>query len=154
MTTYKKLDDRIRLVEVISMTIYKIADELINKAMKKANEINVPMVLAVVDEGGNLIQYRRMEGSLLVSVDVAQGKAYTALALNMPTGEVAKIIGPGGPIYGMEATNHGKIVAFGGGFPIYHEGKLIGGFGVSGGSVEEDVMCASYALENTEGVDK
>lgn len=131
----------------MAKNIYEVAEELMEKGQEKAKEIGVPMVLAVVDEGGNLVQYKRMEGSLLVSVDVAQGKAYTALALNMPTGEVAKIIQPGGPIYGMEATNHGRIVSFGGGFPIYAEGKLIGGFGVSGGSVEEDTIVASYALE-------
>ena len=135
------------------MNIYQIADELIKKGMEKAKEINVPMVLAVVDEGGNLVQFQRMEGSLLVSVNVAQGKAFTALALNMTTEELSKIIVPGKDIYGMEATHPGKIVAFGGGFPIRKDGKLIGGFGVSGGSVEEDVTCASYALSCIEELD-
>ncbi|MBR2067273.1 MAG: heme-binding protein [Solobacterium sp.] len=135
------------------LDIYEASEALLMHATKRAKEIGVPMVMAVVDEGGNLVAFKRMKDSLLVSVDVAQGKAFTALALDMPTDEVAKIITPGGPIYGMQVTNKGRIVAFGGGFPLYVEGKRMGGFGMSGGSVEEDMDCAQYAISQIEGLE-
>lgn len=126
--------------------LYEIADQLIAAGLAKAKEMNVAMVLAVVDEGGNLAAYRRMPGSLLAAINIAQGKAFTAAALKMPTGSLAKAVQPGAALYGLEATNPGKIVPFGGGYPLYCQGALIGGFGVSGGTVAEDIACAEYAL--------
>ncbi len=124
----------------------EIADQLIAAGLTKAKEMNVAMVLAVVDEGGNLAAYRRMPGSLLAAIDIAQGKAFTAAALKMPTAELAKAVQPGAALYGLAAANPGKIIPFGGGYPLYCQGALIGGFGVSGGTVAEDIACAEYAL--------
>ena len=125
---------------------------MIQEGIRKAEEIHVPMVLAVVDAGGNLVAYRRMKGSFLISVDVAQGKAFSALALNMPTHEIAKGVQPGEAIFGMHTMHGGKVVPFGGGYPLYADGELIGGFGVSGGTVEEDMLCAEYGIDQTPGV--
>lgn len=126
--------------------LYELADKLIAAAISKAKALGVPMVLAVVDMGGNLVAYRRMPGSLLASIDIAQGKAFTAAALRKTTAEVGQAVQPGAALYGLETTNGGRIVPFGGGYPLYCQGELIGGFGVSGGSVEEDMACAEYAL--------
>ena len=132
--------------------IYEVADQLIQEGVVKANDIEVPMVFAIMDVGGNLVSFKRMAGSLLISTKVAQGKAYTAAALNMTTEELSKIITPGQPIYGMEMANPGMIIPFGGGYPLYYEGELIGGLGVSGGSCEEDMECAIYAIEHVDGI--
>ena len=132
--------------------IYEVADQLIAKGIEKAEEIGVNMVLAVVDDGGNLVAFRRMEDSFLVSIDVAQGKAFSGAALRMPTSVLAKAVQPGAEIYGMEMARPGKIITFGGGYPLFSDGELIGGFGMSGGSAEEDMICAEYAIKNTEGV--
>ena len=132
--------------------IYEVADALIREGIKKAEEIGVAMVFAVADDGGNLVAFRRMEGSFLISVDVAQSKAFGALALNMPTHEMAPAMQPGGPIYGMQTMHGGKLVPFGGGYPLYADGELIGGFGASGGTVEEDMLCAQSAIRAVEGL--
>lgn len=115
---------------------------MIEAAQKKAREIGVPMVVAVVDEGGNLVALHRMDGALLVSVNIAWNKAYTAVALKLPTHELARLAQPGQPLFGIEHADGGRIVIFGGGVPVVHEGQVIGAIGVSGGSVEQDLECA------------
>jgi len=123
------------------------ARRMIAAAKKKATELEVPMVIAVVDDGGNLIAMERMDDALLVSLDLAKGKAYTAIALKMPTSELAPLSQPGAELYGIDKTDGGRIVIFGGGFPIKSNGKIIGGIGVSGGSVEEDMACSQAGLD-------
>jgi len=124
-----------------------LALELIAASKEKAREINVPMVIAVVDGGGNLVALQRMDQALLVSIDIAVNKAYTAVAIKIPTHELAKIAQPEQPLFGIHNADGGRIVIFGGGFPLKRNEEIIGGIGVSGGSVEEDIQCAEAALE-------
>jgi uncharacterized protein GlcG (DUF336 family) len=123
------------------------ARRMIAAAKKKSEEINVPMVIAVVDDGGNLIAMERMDGALLVSLDLAKGKAYTAVALKMPTATLAPLAQPGAALFGIDKTDGGRIVIFGGGIPVKSGDQIVGGIGVSGGSVEEDIACAQAGLE-------
>ena len=110
-------------------------------AVKKANELGIKIVIAVTDKNGNLILLNRMEDSLIASIELAGKKAYTSVVLNMCTSEVLNC-GLGEIVSSME----GKIVAFGGGLPVRTNGKLIGGIGISGGTVEQDVEIAQYAV--------
>lgn len=87
-----------------------------------------------------------MENSLLASLELALNKAYTSVALKMATHELAPIIQPGTELYGIQMTNQ-KIVTFGGGYPLKLEEQVIGGIGVSGGTVEEDMVIATEAIE-------
>lgn len=114
-------------------------------AERKAAEMCVPIVFSAVDEGGNLMLLHRMEQSLLASVDLSINKAYTALALKMSTDQLAEYAAPGKELYGVQHTNRGKIVVFGGGYPIRSQGKVAGAIGVSGGSVEQDMIIAAFA---------
>ena len=123
-----------------------LALRLISAAKKKAVEIGVPMVVAVVDAGGNLTAMQRMDGALLVSVDIAVNKAYTAVAVKVATHDLCALAQPGQPLYGIHNAAGGRIVIFGGGFPVMERGVIIGGIGVSGGSVEEDMECALAGL--------
>lgn len=116
----------------------KDCDRILAAAEARAREIGVPMVIAIVDESGVLKAFKRMDGSLLISVNVAQGKAYTAAALRMSTREVGERTQPGADIYGMQFADVGRIISFGGGFPIVKDGEVVGGIGVSGGSCEQD----------------
>lgn len=116
-------------------------------AEEKAIEMKVPIVFSAVDEGGNLILLHRMENSLLGSIDISINKAFTANALKMPTHELAKISNPNNVLYGIQNTNQGRIVIFGGGFPYSYDGKIVGAIGISGGSVGEDMEIGIYALE-------
>lgn len=117
-----------------------------NESVKAAVNIGVPMVIAFVDSGGNLKALQRMDGSLLASIDIAINKAYTALALQMPTHELKPQAEPQQELFGISTTNGGRIVIFGGGYPIYKEGVLCGAVGVSGGSVAEDMTVAQAAV--------
>lgn len=117
-------------------------------AQNKAEEINVPMVISVVDMDGNLVLLHRMEGSLLASLDIAQNKAFTAVALKMPSSDVKELSQEGNELQGIAVQSAGRIVEFGGGLPIYDgEGVQIGGIGVSGGSVAEDTSVAQAGLD-------
>ncbi|MGE7600961.1 GlcG/HbpS family heme-binding protein [Peribacillus sp. NPDC097675] len=124
----------------------KIAKQLIESAEKKANEMNVPMVICIVDEGGNFIASHRMDDALLVSIELAQNKAWTSVAMKMTTESLAKVTSNGEELYGINTTNNGRVVVFGGGIPLYNNSRIIGAVGVSGGSVEEDILVAQSAV--------
>lgn len=122
-----------------------IAKKLLVKAENKAKEINIPVVIAIVDEGGNLIAQHKMDDALLISISLSLNKAYTSVATKMSTENLSKLILPGKPLYTLE--NIKNITAVGGGVPIIINGNIIGAIGVSGGSVEEDILIAKSALE-------
>lgn len=121
-------------------------EKMAARAREKATEMGVPVVFAAVDEGGNLIMLQRMQDSFLGSIDVAVNKAFTANAFKMPTDVLGQAAQPGQPLYGIETSNQGRIVLFGGGFPYEYDGRVVGAIGVSGGSVDEDMTIARYAL--------
>lgn len=128
----------------------RAALEMIEKGEETAASLHVPMVITVVDEGGNMMAMHRMDDSLLASISLSQAKAYTAAALRMPTGETAKDILPGQSLYGLQQTHPGKFCVFGGGIPILRGGRCIGGLGVSGGTVEQDEKVAAAAVRALE----
>jgi uncharacterized protein GlcG (DUF336 family) len=114
------------------------AQRVIEAARQKAQEISVPMNIAVVDGGNNLIAFARMDGAWLGSIDISQGKAYTARAFDMSTQDLAPLCQPGHPLFGIHASNQGRLVIFPGGIPLQADGTVVGGVGVSGGTVEQD----------------
>jgi uncharacterized protein GlcG (DUF336 family) len=118
------------------------AERAIAAARVKATELGVPMNVAVVDQGGNLVAFARMNGAWLGSIDIAQNKAYTARAFDMPTNELAPLAQPGQSLYGIEASNHGRLIVFAGGIPLVSDGRVVGAIGVSGGTVEQDQAVA------------
>lgn len=124
----------------------ELAKKMIESAEKEANEIKVPMVISIVDEGGNFIACHRMDDALLVSVDLAQNKAWTSVAMKRTTYELAQLAGPEKELYGINTTNNGRVVIFGGGIPLRKDGQIIGAVGVSGGSVEQDIRVAQSAV--------
>jgi uncharacterized protein GlcG (DUF336 family) len=121
------------------------AQQVLEAAQRKAREIGVPMNIAVVDEGNNLMAFARMEGAWLGSIDISQGKAYTARAFDMPTKDLAPLCQPGQPLFGIQASNQGHLVIFPGGIPLKENGTVVGAVGVSGGSVEQDQEVAAAA---------
>ena len=114
------------------------AERILAAAKKKAAEIGTKMDIAVVDAGGNLKAFARMDGAWLGSVDIAQRKARTARWFDMNTGEIGKLSQPGGPLFGIEHSN-GGLITFPGGVPLKNsQGEVVGAIGVSGSSVEND----------------
>lgn len=118
------------------------AQAMIAAARRQAQEIGVPMNIAIVDEGNNLVAFARMDGAWLGSIDIAQGKAYTARAFDMGTDALAPLAQPGQPLYGIEASNQGRLIVFAGGVPLKADGTVVGAIGVSGGSVDQDQQVA------------
>ena len=127
-----------------AMTL-ETAKALIAAVMVKAREMGVKAVCAVTDAGGNLVALERMDDAFIASIDIAINKAFTVVSLKMPTKDLATLAAPGGSLYGIQFTNGGKIVIFGGGEPLIASAKVIGGFGVSGGTAEEDTALGEYA---------
>jgi uncharacterized protein GlcG (DUF336 family) len=119
---------------------------MLEAARAKAEQIGVPMNIAIVDDGGNLVTFARMDDAWLGSIDIAQNKAYTARAFDMPTKDLAPLAQPGAPLYGIEASNHGRLIVFAGGIPLVSDGRVVGAIGVSGGSVEQDQEVAEAGV--------
>jgi uncharacterized protein GlcG (DUF336 family) len=114
------------------------AQAVVEAARAKAEEIDVPMNIAVVDAGNNLTAFVRMDGAWLGSIDIAKNKAYTARAFDMSTKDLAPLCQPNQPLFGINASNQGRLIIFAGGIPLESGGDVIGAVGVSGGSVEQD----------------
>lgn len=123
------------------------ATAVIEAAENEAEEIDVPMCIAIVDSGANLVGFARMDGAILASVDIAQDKAYSAVTMEMPTDELGEAAQPDEPLFGINTTNDNRLIIFGGGIPLEKEGEIVGAIGVSGGSPEEDVTVAEAGVE-------
>ena len=122
------------------------AQKGIAAAIAKAKEIGSPSSISIVDAGRNLVAFHRMDGALLASIEISQGKAYTSRSLNMKTGDVTQYVQPGGPFYAMETSHRTPMVVFGGGLPVEIGGKVVGAVGVAGGMIDQDVSVAEAAL--------
>jgi uncharacterized protein GlcG (DUF336 family) len=123
---------------------------IIATARREAERLGVGMSIAVVDEGGNLKAFGRMDDAELAGVELAKDKAYTSLANSAATHELAEQAAPGGPLFGLHALVGGRYVIFGGGIPLRRGGRIVGAIGVSGGAVEQDVACASAGVAEWE----
>jgi uncharacterized protein GlcG (DUF336 family) len=124
---------------------HEIAQKMVAAAVTKAQELGVPQVVAVLDESGLLKAFCRMDGAPLVSIEVAQNKAYTAL-FGMPSHEFYNFI-KDDPALLAGVPHIPRIAIFGGGLPIKVGDKVVGGIGVSGGTVEQDIACAQAGLD-------
>jgi uncharacterized protein GlcG (DUF336 family) len=122
------------------------AQQVIQAALEKAEEIGQPMNVAVVDNGRNLKAFARMEDAWLGSIDIAINKAFTSASFQMPTEDLAEMTQPGQPLYGLEATNNGRVVIFGGGMLLTRDGDIAGAVGVSGGTVDQDQTVAEAGV--------
>lgn len=120
------------------------ARRLIAKVEEKAAQIGVRAVVAVTNTAARTVAVECMDDSFIASYDVALNKAFTVVALKMSTIELKSITKPGDSLYGIQFTNDGKIVVFGGGDPLRYNGAIIGGLGVSGGTEEQDTMLSAY----------
>jgi len=122
------------------------AQGVIQAAMQKAEDIGQPMNVAVVDNGRDLKAFARMEDAWLGSIDIAIDKAFTSASFLMPTEDLTEMTQPGQPLYGLEATNNGRVVIFAGGIPLMRDGEVAGAIGVSGGTVDQDQEVAEAGV--------
>ncbi len=111
---------------------------ILQAAIAKAREIGVDMDIAVVDDGGHLVSFARMDGAKLTSIDIAINKAFTSACTRMPTHAYTTAAGAGGPAFGIHASNGGRFTIFGGGVPILLRGACLGAVGCSSGTPDQD----------------
>lgn len=130
-------------LSVKEMTL-SLAQRISAKVIDKATEMGVNAVVAIADKGANPILVLSMDNAYIASYDIAVNKAYTCASLKMSTKKLQGLSQPGQPLYGIQFTNQGKVVIFGGGEPLEVNGKVIGAIGVSGGSEEEDTLLGAY----------
>ncbi|MBA4538027.1 heme-binding protein [Bacillus aquiflavi] len=123
----------------------RLATQMVNEAKKKAEQLGIHVNIAVVDSGGHLLAFERMDHAPILSIEIAQNKAYTAAAFGIPTHEWYPLI-EHTPQLKAGIVHTSRLVIFGGGYPIQIGNKLAGAIGVSGGTEEEDQLCCEAAL--------
>lgn len=122
------------------------AQHIVAAALAEATRRSVLVSAAVVDAGGHLVAFGRMDGAEIAGPVLAVDKAYTAVANRIATSELATLAAPGGELFGLHANGGGRFVIFGGGLPIVVDGDVVGGVGVSGASTADDEGCAVAGL--------
>ncbi len=123
------------------------AQAAVAAAQRKSGQIDTKMNIAIVDAGGNLAAFARMDGAWLGSIDISIKKARTARYFDMNTGEIGTLSQPGGPLFNIEHSN-GGLISFPGGVPLKTaQGTIIGAVGVSGSTVEDDHAVATAGVQ-------
>src|ERR1700761_6220771 len=112
----------------------------------RATSLGIAYNIAVVDAGGHLLAFLRQDGALIGSVDLAIDKAVTARIFDKTTSDLAALSQSGRPLFGIQESNAGKVVIFGGGIPVFASGSIIGAVGNSAGTVEQDIEVAMAAI--------
>jgi uncharacterized protein GlcG (DUF336 family) len=123
------------------------AQNLVDEACKKASEIDLKIAVTILDEGGNLKTFHRMDGAALIATSASQKKAFTAIGFGMPTGDAWYGFIKDDPILMNGADSLKDFTLLGGGSPIMVDGNLAGAIGVSGGHYKQDEECVEAALK-------
>ena len=122
------------------------AKRMLQAGEATAASIGIAYNIAIVDAGGNLVAFTRQDGALIGSIDLAVGKAVTARIFDKPTSLLAELAQPGAPLFGIQETNSGRVVIFGGGIPVMSDEVIVGAVGASAGTVEQDIAVAQAAV--------
>lgn len=126
---------------------HELAMAALQAGIKRANELDQRSCLSIVDAGGHLVGFIRVDDAAFGTIEVATNKAYTAAALRNPTDTWMAITQPGQELYGFERSCARPFVVFGGGLPVTINGVVVGGVGVSGGPEAADVEIAKAMVD-------
>ena len=124
------------------MITLALAAQMSQAAVERAAAVGALVSAAVVDQGGHLVHFQRMDRAEIAGPTLAVDKAFTAVAHRIETAELTALTQPGGDLWGLQANGSGRYVVFGGGIPCWHDGLVVGAVGVSGGTAEQDAECA------------
>jgi uncharacterized protein GlcG (DUF336 family) len=129
-----------------------LSNKMLEAALTKAEELGIPFSISIVDSAGYLKAFAAMDGAPVLSLDIAQNKAFSAATYRRATHEWYDRIKDDAPLlHGIVHTP--RLVIFGGGYPIYIDGQVIGGIGVSGGHYTHDMEVCQAALAVLETVE-
>lgn len=127
---------------------YEDAKIILNGAEAKAQEFGLAVCIAIVDESGFLIAFKRMDGGKPLSTSLAQDKAHTAAISHRSTGFYNERNIPGELLFGIHTSAQGRFSTVGGGVPLEIDGLIVGAIGVSGGAPEQDIACAEAGIQD------
>lgn len=123
------------------------AKRMLASAEVKAKTFNIPYNIAIVDAGAHLLAFVRQDGALIGSIDLAIKKAISARIFDKTTAFLAELGGPTGSLFGINQSNGGDVVIFGGGIPVVFQETIVGAIGASAGSVDQDIAVAQAAVD-------
>jgi uncharacterized protein GlcG (DUF336 family) len=127
------------------MDLLALAKDVASRVEAEALRVSVPVSVCVIDQHGNMVLKHRMNGALAFSMELCERKAYTSALVGLPTADILPLVQPGQPLFPLMAQE--KYCAMGGGAPLIADKQIVGGVGVSGGSVDEDVAILLAALQ-------
>lgn len=140
------MPDGVGLPQGVTGPSLELAQRMCQAAIRHAGRLGVAVSVAVVDAGGHLVSFDRMDKAEIAGPHLAVAKAATAVAHRCPSGELAPEAGPGAPLAGLAASGGGRYVVFAGGLPLWSpDGRVVAGVGVSGARADEDLACAEAA---------
>jgi uncharacterized protein GlcG (DUF336 family) len=128
------------------MDALDVAKRLATLVEKEADRVGVPVTFCAIDVHGNVVLKQRMTGAKLISIEMAERKAYTAAALDMRTAAMTPLAAPGKPLHTLASVAGGRHTVLGGGVPLHFAEQFLGGVGVSGGTTEQDIEIIESAL--------
>ena len=127
------------------MDLLALSKTVADRVEAEAAKRKVPVAVCVIDIHGNMILTHRMSGAPAFAAEIAERKAYTSALVRMRTADIFPLVQPGQPLYPLSMVAGGKYCAMGGGVPLMGEGQVVGGVGVSGGTVDDDVAIVEVA---------
>ncbi len=123
------------------------AQLIMQACVKKAEEIDVDMDIAITDDSGCLLLFQRMDNARITSIDIAMGKSFTASAARKSTRAYGEISVPGKPAFGINTSNQGRFSIVAGGLPLFADEQIVGGIGCSSGTPDQDELVAQAGVE-------
>ena len=129
------------------MDLLALAKTVAARAEAESTRVKIPVAVCVMDVHGNVVLTHRMAGAPAFAVEIAERKAYTSALVRMRTADLLPMVQPGQPLFALNTVAGGKYCAMGGGVPLTHEGDVVAGVGVSGGTVDQDVAIVEAALK-------
>ena len=123
------------------------AQLIMQACIKKAEEINVDMDIAITDDSGNLLMFQRMDNARITSIDISMGKSFTASAARKSTRAYGEVSVPGKPAFGINTSNQGRFSIVAGGLPLFAAEQIVGGIGCSSGTPDQDEQVAQAGVD-------
>ena len=132
--------------QVLKLTL-KDAKKMMDGAISKAIEIGVDMDIAIVDDGGHLMLFTRMDNARITSINISIDKAFTAAAARKATLDYGNAVRNHGPAFGIQTSHLGRFCVIGGGLPLFVDSQIVGGIGCSSGTPDQDIVVAQAGLD-------